>query len=590
MTTRRTDGFVDIEDYAVLGDGRTAALQSLDGRVDWWPLPTLDAPPVFSAVLDPEKGGFFLLAPTSQFEVDRRYLEKTNVLETTYTTSGGIARVTSTLNSGSAGRLPWTELAFRVEVDKGEVEFALEFVPGDRFEHVSPYVTDKGGVPFALIGDQLVALVSKDVELCCSAHKASGRFVLAAGERRVFGLVATDDEPLFLPSVELIDARIDHSIESWRRWCATLQNSGEFAAPVERSALALKTLITEETGAIAAAATTSLPERVGGDKNWDYRFAWVRDSSFVLDALITLGLHEEVHGAMSWLLSAIRKNGSDLAIFYTLSAELPGKCSELDAVGYRHSRPVRSGNGAARQIQLGTYGDLFDAVNRYVEEGHLLDAATGKMLSQLADQCCEQWRKPDSGIWELEERRHYTISKIGCWVALDRALRLFEAGQVLTPWPERWRAEREEIASFIEQRCWSKRCNAYAFYADGDELDAAVLLAGRTGYERGERLSLTSDAVLEELSDGPYVYRYSGAAKEEGAFIACSFWLVEALAYCGRLDEARRLMQGAVGLCNDVGILSEQAAPGGHLLGNIPQALSHLALINAAHALRRHSS
>ncbi|HWD24223.1 MAG TPA: glycoside hydrolase family 15 protein [Acidimicrobiales bacterium] len=591
LQARRTrqDGYVDIGEYAVLGDGRTVALLASDGRIDWWPQPTLDAPPVLASVLDPERGGYFLLCPKGPFESKRRYLDGTNVLESIFIAEAGTARITGALNSGSAGRLPWTELALRVEGISGAVEMEWELVPGDRFGSVSPWVSLRDGTPFVMIGDQSIAVVVQGIpRATVTPAGTGGSFAIAGGERALIGLVATNRRPLFVPEGEAIDSRLDRSVESWRRWSALLDNSGEWSEQVERSALALKTLLTEATGAIAAAATTSLPEAIGGGKNWDYRYAWIRDSSFVLDAFINLGLHEEVHGAMTWLLDAIHRNGRDLAVFYTLSGELDEQCSELDVRGYRDSRPVRAGNGAARQTQLGTYGDLFDAICRYVREGHFLDDATQGLLLALAGQCCDQWRGVDSGIWELEHQEHYTISKIGCWVALDRAIQLEEAGQLPGGNPERWRYEAGELRAFIESRCWSGEKQSYTFYADTDELDAAVLLAGRTGYERGPRLCSTIDAVMNELGVGPYLYRYSGAQKEEGAFVACTYWMVEALAYGGRLDEARRLMNDARVLANDVGILAEQADPlSARALGNVPQALSHLALINAVHTIRR---
>jgi len=399
-------------------------------------------------------------------------------------------------------------------------------------------------------------------------------------------VVATDGEPLFVPDAAAVDERLDRTLTSWRTWSSLLCVDGEWADAVRRSALALKVLIAEETGAIAAAATTSLPEGIGGPKNWDYRLSWVRDSSFVLDALINLGLHEEVHGAVSWLLDTIKRQG--LAVFYDLDGNLPCAEAEIEAPGYRGSRPVRSGNAAAEQLQLGTYGDLFDTVVRYVDEGHVLDAGTARLLVDLAGDCCDRWRRPDSGIWELDDLQHYTISKIGCWVALDRAIRLADGGHLHTRSAERWRIERDEVRAWIDRNCWSPAKQAYTIHAGTDRLDAAVLLAGRTGFDRGERLSTTADAIRDELGRGPLLYRYSGVEKEEGAFVACSFWLVEALALVGRVEEAHDLMSQMVQRANDVALLSEQIDPrSGGSLGNVPQALSHLALINAAFTVPR---
>jgi GH15 family glucan-1,4-alpha-glucosidase len=414
----------------------------------------------------------------------------------------------------------------------------------------------------------------------------SGGVTLVSGARYVLALIGTDGEPLPLPQPDHIDARIDATVESWRRWSALIDYEGPRVEMVRRSALALKALLFEPGGAIAAAATTSLPEAVGGTKNWDYRFAWVRDSSFTVDAFIELALHEEVHAAVSWLLAAVRRSAPDLHVFYTLGGELPGDERDLDVPGYRQSRPVRAGNGAAQQSQLGTYGDLFDTVWRYVGAGHVLDHGSGQLLADLADRCCDRWMNKDSGLWELPQREHYTISKIGCWVALDRATRLAEAGHLPDEHAPRWRAEATSVRQWISANCWSESKQAYILYAGSDKLDAAVLLTGRTGFDRGPRLKSTIEAVIAELGRGPYLYRYSGMQSEEGAFVACTFWLVDALIRTGQFDRAASLMDEAVAFGNDLGLLSEQVDPNtGECLGNVPQGLSHLALINAAHAL-----
>jgi GH15 family glucan-1,4-alpha-glucosidase len=587
--TDRVDGFVPIEHYAVLGDGRTVALLAADGSVDWWAHPALDSPPALSALLHPQGGGCLRVVPAGGSEAIRRYVDDTNVIETRYRTTTGVARVTAALNVGSAGRLPWTELAQRVEILAGFVDFTWEFTPGDRFGRANPWVTLRHGTPVASIEDQTLGVILDGLgPPVITPHTVSGRARLHEGTRALLAVVATDAEPLFIPTPDAIQSRLDRTITSWRRWADLLTSDGPWNCAVRRSALALKTLLTEHSGAIAAAATTSLPERIGGPKNWDYRYAWVRDSSFTLDALINLGLHEEVHGAVSWLLSAIRDNGGDLHVFYSLDGTIAEREATLDIPGWRHSQPVRSGNSASAQLQLGTYGDLFDTISRYCDEGHEIDQATGRTLADLADRCCDRWRHRDSGIWELEDCRHYTISKIGCWVALDRAVHLAESDQLPGRHVERWRSGADEIYAWVNDHCWSDAKQAYTFYAGTDDLDAAVLLAGRTGFERGPRLASTIDAIATELANGPLVYRYTGMDKEEGAFVACSFWMVEALVRTGQTERARHIMEGTIALANDVGLFSEQIDPEtGAFLGNMPQGLSHLALINAAFALER---
>jgi GH15 family glucan-1,4-alpha-glucosidase len=583
----RHDGYVPISDYAVLGDGRTAALAASDGRIDWWAIPTLDAPPVCAAILDAGAGGFFSLAPESAADVSRRYLPGTNVLETTYTTPGGAVRVTDALNVGSAGRLPWTELARRVIGVSGEVAMRWEFRPGDRFGQARPWVTTQGQVPVVTDGDQNIALVVHGAPYGqAAAHHVAGTLLVRPGEQAAVAAVATDHEPVVIPPASHTGERLERTIDAWRRWSALVDYQGPWADVVTRSALALKTVLYEPGGAIAAAVTTSLPEAIGGRKNYDYRYAWVRDSSFTVDAFIRLGLREEVHAAVSWLLNAVSGTAPDIHVFYSLDGRVAEGQATIDVPGYRHSRPVRSGNDAAGQSQLGTFGDLFETVARYVSTGHLLNQATGRLMADLADRCCDIWTHEDAGLWELAQHRHYTISKIGCWVALDRAAALADAGQLPAAHAPRWRQEAADIARWVREHCWSRAKRSYTFYAGTDDLDAAVLLAARTGFDRGPRLASTIDAITAELGRGSFVYRYTGMEHEENAFVACTFWLVEALAWTGQAKRAGEVMGEAVGWCSDVGLLSEQIDPAsGEFRGNLPQALSHLALINAAHTL-----
>lgn len=585
----RTDGFAPLADYAVLGDGRTVALVAVDGSVDWWPIPILDSPPVCAAILDPAAGGSILLAPEEDFDVQRRYLPGTNVLETTYTTADGAVRVTDALNSGSSGRLPWNELARRIDGLWGQVPMHWAVVPGKRFGDVEPTITDHNGAPVIRLDDQTLAVLVDGIDPgAVSGGAVSGRFVAEQGQPALLTVVATDDEPLFLPPASAVHRRLNRTIASWQRWSDLVDYDGPWADAVIRSALAVKTLLYEPGGAIAAAATTSLPEKIGGPKNWDYRYAWVRDSSFTLDAFIALELHEEVHASVSWLIDAMRRSQPDLHIFYNLEGGVPEGETKLDAPGYRFSQPVRSGNSASAQIQLGIYGDLFDTIHRYVAAGHLLDTHTAELLAGYADRCVTVWDTKDSGIWELGQLEHYTISKMGCWVALDRAVGLATAGQLPDDRVEVWQGQAEQIRTWVTTHCWSETKQAYTFYAGTDDLDAAVLLAGRTGFDCGPRLESTINAIRSELGHerGPLLYRYTGMEAEEGAFVACSFWLIDALVRIGQVEEARRLMDDAVTLSNDVGILSEQIDPAtGAFLGNLPQGLSHLALINAAHSL-----
>lgn len=578
-----------IGDYAVVGDGRTVALIAGDGRIDWWPLPALDAPPAFAALLDPEEGGYVELCPQAPFTATRRYLPGTDVLETTFRTADGVVRVTDALTVGRTGELPWTELVRRVDGVTGEVGMRWTVRPGSRFGTAQPWIEQREDALLAHCGDQHIGVLCFDVgEARTQPHLIGGAFRTHPGSRSLLACAASDDAPVYLPHRGHLDEHLEATVDWWRAWSAGMTYDGPWPDAVRRSALALKLLQYRPTGALAAAATTSLPERIGGDRNYDYRYMWVRDAAYTIDSLLRLQLHQEVHSAVTFLLRCARSTDPDLKVFYTLGGATPGTEATLTAAGYRDSRPVRAGNGAAEQTQLGTFGDLFDAVWRYVQAGHVLDPATGRLLADLADRCCDLWPTEDAGLWELHTNRHYTISKMGCWVALDRAVRLHAAGQLPVTHPERWRDERDAVHAWVNRHCWSPAKRSYTFYAGSDDIDAATLLAGQIGFDRGDRLAGTIAAVRHELADGPLIYRYTGMRGAEGAFLACSFWLVSALAVLGRHDEGAAQMTAAVAMSSDLGLLTEERDPAtGELLGNVPQALSHLALINAAFALQR---
>ena len=344
------------------------------------------------------------------------------------------------------------------------------------------------------------------------------------------------------------------------------------------------------TGAIVAAPTTSLPERIGGDRNYDYRYAWVRDTAFTLDALINLDLLVQVHASFSWLLGAVENTEPELHVFYGLEGQIVSDEKELELDGYRGSRPVRRGNGAAGQLQLGCYGDLLETAELYVRDGNALDDPTAERLADILDHLVTIWTKKDSGIWELPDQQHYTISKAGVWTAFDRALQLVERGQLPQERAQPWRESAKDVRDFVERECWSEPRRCYTMFPGTDKLDASLLRISRMGFldVRGERFSSVIDAIRDELGAGSgLLYRYSGQQGAEGAFVACSFWLVEALARAGRVAEARETMNRVVSHANDVGLFAEEIDPEtGAFLGNFPQGLSHLALINAAAAIR----
>lgn len=583
----RTDGFAPIGAYGVIGDGRSVALIAADGSVDWWAVPAMDAPPVFAALLDPGTGGSFTLEPAMPYQVRRRYVPGTNVLETTFTTDTGLVRVVDALNRDVDGLLAWTELAREVRCGHGEVPMRWRVAPGTRFDRARPWAWEHRGAPLLRVGDQMAALVTEGAGAPeIGRGEVRGQFAARPGRDALIALATTDGEPVVVPPPGQVRERLRATEAAWRRWCDTVSYQGPDRDLVVRSALVLKLLTYAPTGALMAAGTTSLPERVGGQRNFDYRYGWIRDTSFALEALLRLRLQHQAHGTLSWMLGAIAGTAPDVRPFYGLRGAVPDEETELPLPGYRDSRPAFDGNQAVSQSQWGNYGDLLDSVWLAVDrDSTVLDAGTARMLEIMADRVCDLWAQPDSGIWELGSRRHYTISKLACWVTLDRMVRLAARGQVAARDVARWQVEAAAIREWIDQHCWSQARRSYSFYAGTDDLDASVLLAGRMGFLSGDdpRFAQTIDAIRGELAEGPLVYRYTGSRDQEGAFLACSFWLVDALARAGRIEEAREVWKGVTAHAGDLGLLSEELDPAsGELRGNLPQALTHLALISAA--------
>ena len=572
-----------IEDHAALGDGRTVALLDRDGTVDWLPLPSLDSPPVFASLLDAERGGRMLLRPVADFTSRRRYLPGTNVLETTFTTANGSVRITDALVTGVAGRLPWVEFARRIEGLSGTVVMEWSVEPGTVLGMSNPWAEHIDGNRILRVGTVNIGVTGlEDTEGDADAPRFGGRIRVAAGNRRTLTVVATDDEPLHLPEPGNVDIGIDRTVSNWELWSRTFSYDGPWADAVQRSALALKLLLYAPTGAIAAAATTSLPETPRGGKNWDYRFAWVRDTAYTLRALSRFGLREETHAAISWLLRAVKGDQAELRILYGLREESSAEPQAHDVPGWRGIGPVVTGNRAVSQLQLGVYGDLLSVALAYAAAGNVLDVPTRRLVSDVADRVCDLWRQPDSGMWELTELRHHTSSKMGCWQALQSALQLAELGQAQGN-PARWRREAELIHAWVDENCWSERLGSYTMVAGEDELDTSVLLHAPSGFDRGERMRSTIAALRRELGHGSLLYRFTGAQAEgERPFVACSFWLAAAVACVGDVREATQLMDDLVERANDVGLYAEMFEEDGSFWGNFPQALSHLGLIDAA--------
>ena len=590
--SRDAAGYADLRDYAAIGDGRTVALVATDGAIDWLPMPSLHSAPIFAGLVDAETGGRMTLRPSGRFESRRAYIPGTNVVETTFVTDSGEVVVTDALVTGVAGRLPWGELARRVDGISGQVEMEWEARPGNVFGEADVELRQTVHGP-VLTADRvnLILVGSKhgpDAVEADDIPRFTGRFQTAAGSRHVIVLCATDDEPVHIPDPLIVDEGIDRTIQSWQGWSRVFSYDGPWADAVQRSALALKLLIFSPTGAIAAAATTGLPEKESGGKNYDYRFAWLRDLAYTVGALVRFGLREETHAGVSWALDTLKRHGEDLHVFFHLSGDIPDDTRRIRAAGWRGIGPVTAGNAAAGQLQLGVYADVVGIMRQYVDAGNILDERTAELLCSFTDRACRAWQKKDSGMWELPTEQDYLASKVGCWRAITDACHLADIGQI-TPSEdarEHWRRNLTLIEEWIAENCWSETQGSYMMYPRSRKLDAAILIHAGADFGPPERMAVTVDAIRRKLSVGPLLYRYSGVDREESPFVACAFWLAEALAKIGRPEEAATLVEELIDQANDVGLYSEMIDPGdGQFWGNLPQALSHLALINAVSAI-----
>jgi GH15 family glucan-1,4-alpha-glucosidase len=583
------DGYLPLRSYAAIGDGRTVALVADDGSIDWFCIPDLDSPSVFGALLDSGRGGQFELRPEIPFEVERSYVSDTNVLQTTFVTDSGRVRVTDAMTLPS-GLAPGRELVRRIEGLSGRVPIRWSVEPQFGYGLRPGRLERRLGFPVAIGSrDALAICPSSAGEWECRHGSVSARFEAAEGARAQIVLSISREEPLVFPAQHEVDERLESTISFWKRWAGARACDGPWREAVTRSALALKLLVFAPSGAIAAAATTSLPEELGGERNWDYRYSWVRDSAFTLDAFLRLGCPAETEAFFWWLMHASQRTHPRLNVLYRLGGGASAAERALELDGYRGSRPVRVGNGAAGQTQLDVYGDVFQTAWLYAGARGGLDPDIGRRLADIADLVCAIWRESDSGIWEVRsEPVHFIHSKIMCWVALDRASKLARSGQVPDHHLNLWEREAEAIRSFIEAHGWSEAKQSYVRSAGSSELDASLLMAVLLGYgdPSSERLQATVRAIRTELGKGPLLYRYSGEdglGGSEGFFLSCSFWLVDALARLGHVDEAVEHMDALLGFSNDVGLYAEEVDPAtGAFLGNFPQALVHLALVNAA--------
>lgn len=590
--------YIPIEDYAVIGDCHSAALISRRGSLDWLCQPRFDSPSVFAALLDSNVGGRFVVRPVGEYRAERRYIPGTAVLETIFTTASGAVRLLDAMPvSGKEERRrmlqPAHEVLRSIECVKGDVEVEIICDPRPDYGRVVPRLRHRGalGLYFERAA-QLLALRSDiPLELTGDRSDAVGRVRLDRGDRRFVSLSITQGEPAVVAALgDAAVVRLDDTVRWWKNWSSRCSYDGGYRDTVIRSAITLKLMTFAPSGAVVAAPTTSLPEEPGGVRNWDYRYCWLRDASLTLQALFDLGYSEEAESFISWLLHATRRRRLQPQVVYNVYGEHRLKELELNHLeGYNGSRPVRVGNGAAGQFQLDNYGEVADAVHEFVSRGGRLDRQTARLLVEFGKSACRRWREPDEGIWEIRGRpRHHTYSKAMCWVALDRLIRLHDGGHLKAP-VDQFRAERNAIRAEVEERGYNKTLGSYTDVFDGDDVDASLLLLARYGYAdpKSERMLSTFDVVRERLGGNGLYRRYTsqhdGLPPGEGAFGICSFWAAETRARQGRVEEAREIFEYLLTYSNDVGLFGEEIdVETGAVLGNFPQAFTHLGLIDAA--------
>ena len=586
-----------IEDYAVLGDTRTAALVGRDGSIDWLCLPRFDSPACFAALLGSRDNGRWLLGPVGPAKTTRRYLGDSFVLETTHETHTGVVRITDFMPIGDDR----ADVVRRIEGVSGTVRIRHEWVVRFGYGKVRPWVSRRKDAPEIGSGEMISAIAGPNMLVLRGSrlpNAVDGRhedeFDVAAGERLTFSTTWFPSY-LELPPPMNADDQVEQTAALWEEWASSCDHSGPYREAVVRSLLVLRVLTHGGTGGIVAAPTTSLPEQFGGPRNWDYRFCWLRDASLTLEALLRSGYHEEAVLWRNWLLRAVAGDPEDMQIMYAVDGarELPEReLSHLE--GYANSRPVRIGNAAVDQRQTDVMGEIMAALDVAREQGLEESTESWSLQRTLVENLANHWNEPDSGLWEIRgPLRHFTHSRVMVWVAFDRAIKAIERHGLEGPL-ERWREVRSAVRAEVMDRGYDVQRGCFTQHYDTTEVDASLLVLPTVGFIAGDdaRFLGTVRAVEQDLLRDGLVMRYrtqagvDGLPGDEHPFLACSFWLVSAYARAGRRDEAHALMRRLVALANDVGLLSEEYDPvTARMVGNFPQAFSHLALIGAALAL-----
>lgn len=588
-----------INDYGIIGNLGSCALVGLDGSIDWCCLPHLDSPSVFCSILDARKGGRFKIAPREDYSSSQYYQKGTNILVTKFSTAKAEVAVTDFMPFFASDEKQDQPVIFRlIEGIKGSASLDIEFTPRFDYARNRTEVSREGSRVIAR-GKSDSLFLEGDAPWECRDDAAMAVITIQAGKNLPF-IMAYGDSGANIPGIT--EAR-ELTAKGWHEWVHRCEEKkcvfgGPWHDMVVRSALTLKILTHRHTGSMAAAATTSLPEWIGGARNWDYRFTWLRDSSFTVQALHNLGHRKEAEAFLKWAQNTLERHNdpAKIQIMYGLHGETNLKETELEHLeGYKQSKPVRIGNGAAEQRQLDIYGELLDAAFQLTRYGGGIDPVHWPLLRELADYVCRIWREKDAGIWEVRGgNRHFVYSKVMCWVALDRAIRIsrrldFSGNLTL------WKKEAEDIREQVLARGFNSKINSFVQSFDSDALDASNLLIPLVGFLPIDDLRVqgTIDATLKHLSDGVLVHRYSaddGLPGREGAFLLCSFWLTDCLVLSGRMAEGEAIFLKLMKYANHLGLFAEEVNPEtGELLGNFPQAFTHIGFINSALYLGRSS-
>jgi GH15 family glucan-1,4-alpha-glucosidase len=594
---RAEGGYPPIADYAFIGDCHSTALVSASGSIDWACMRRFDAGGVFCRLLDTNKGGCFALQAANLVRSHRSYLEDSNVLETVFETDSGRARVLDCFTMHKGGkRAPLQQLLRIIEGLEGTVAFQVSITPRFDYGALPPWLAyhPDEDVYSAIGGDDAVVISANGpLTVDRQACRLYGQVNVSAKNRYRFSLVASMAHEITLKKVadRALDQRLDRTVQWWRRWVGKGRYHPEFRAPMIRSAIVLKALTCAPTGAIVAAPTTSLPESIGGERNWDYRFTWIRDATLTLSALFAIGHRDVARAFHRFIVRTTAGRVEDLQIMYSCYGERRLPELQLDHLdGYRGSRPVRVGNAASRQCQLDVYGELLDSWHVASQMGTPISSDDWSFLRALVEAARTHWSKPDQGLWEMRgPPRHFVHSKVMCWVALDRGVALAER-YGLPADLEAWRRTRDEIRETIELRGVDPERGCYVQSFDSRELDASLLLLPMVGFidANNPRMQATVAAIQKELSDdGLLIRRYrrghpDGLSGDEGTFMMVSFWMVQVLAMQGQGAAAKERFGRLLALGNDVHLFPEEYQPGVGFLGNYPQAFTHVAIIEAA--------